>query len=79
MIFTSACASLWSWLMYTPKKNFVFLIIKNWMIRGLNSIHEQALLPQNDRDKKSFAGYALCLTEFTHHHHAGVTQSVVDP
>jgi len=42
------------------------------MIRGLNSIHGQALDPQTDSQKKSFAGYALCLTEFTHHHHAGV-------
>jgi Hemerythrin HHE cation binding domain len=41
------------------------------MIRGLNSIHAQALLPQNDSQKRSFAGYALCWCEFTHHHHSG--------
>lgn len=42
------------------------------MIRGLNSIHAQALDPKTASEKKSFAGYVLCWTEFTHHHHAGV-------
>jgi len=42
------------------------------MIRGLNSIHTQAHVPQTDAEKRSFAGYALCWCEFTHHHHEGV-------
>ncbi len=45
------------------------------MIRGLNSIHGQAFDPQTEAEKRNFAGYALCLTEFTHHHHAAVTPS----
>ena len=44
------------------------------MIRGLNSIYTQAHIPQTDAEKRSFAGYALCWCEFTHHHHAGVFQ-----
>jgi hypothetical protein len=42
------------------------------MIRALNSIHSQAHIPKTNKDKKSFAGYALCWCEFTHHHHEGV-------
>jgi hypothetical protein len=42
------------------------------MIRALNSIHGQAFDPQTDKEKRDFAGYVLCLTEFTHHHHAAV-------
>jgi len=49
------------------------------MIRGLNSIHNQAMLPQTNAERKSFAGYVLCLTEFTHHHHAGVGPSPPPP
>jgi len=42
------------------------------MIRALNSVHSQALDPQTDADKKSFAGYILCLTHYTRHHHDAV-------
>jgi hypothetical protein len=42
------------------------------MIRGLNSIYNQAFIPKTDAEKKSFAGYSLCLTEGTKHHHRGV-------
>jgi hypothetical protein len=42
------------------------------MIRALNSIHSQAHVPKTSKEKKSFAGFALCWCEFTHHHHEGV-------
>jgi hypothetical protein len=41
------------------------------MIRGLNSIYAQALVPTTDSERRSFAKYVLCWCEYTHHHHEG--------
>jgi len=42
------------------------------MLRGLNSVYTQALLPQTASEKKTFAGYILALCHMVEHHHAAV-------
>ena len=39
------------------------------ILRGLNSIYNQANVPKTDSEKSSFAGYIVCWCESTHKHH----------
>src|ERR1700685_783787 len=42
------------------------------LIRGMNSIYNQACTPQSTSDKASFIGYALAWCETVTHHHDAV-------